>query len=89
MRHRNFQWWRLVDYLKGETKMVRPDQYPDGSIIPVILPNSYQAANTAMVPRLENCFECAAYKMESSTCGRWYGVPVKQGYWCAAFARKI
>jgi len=68
--------------------MIRPDQYPNGSIIPVILPRSYQPANTPMVPNMENCFDCAAYKMASSTCDHWYGLPVKQGYWCAAYNRR-
>ena len=68
--------------------MIRPDQYPSGKIIPVILPNSYQPAYTAMVPNTESCFGCAAFRMESSTCAHWYGVPVNQGYWCAAFSKK-
>ena len=68
--------------------MIRPDQYPDGSIIPVVLPRSYQPANTPMVPNLESCFNCAAYQMDTSTCGRWYDVSVKQAYWCMAHKNK-
>ena len=68
--------------------MIRPDQYPDGSIIPVVLPRSYQPANTAMVPKLESCYNCSAYQFDSSTCSHWYGVAVKQAYWCSAHKNK-
>jgi hypothetical protein len=61
----------------------RPSKYPDGKAIPANLPDLYQPANNAGVPKNQRCDNCEYYVVESKKCTRWNNAVVKPAYWCA------
>ena len=61
----------------------RPSTYPDGKAIPASLPDLYQPASHAAVPKNQRCDNCEYYVAESKKCTRWNNAVVKPAYWCA------
>jgi hypothetical protein len=61
----------------------RPSKYPDGKAIPASLPDLYQPADNAGVPKNQRCDNCEFYIAESKKCTRWNNAVVKPAYWCA------
>lgn len=66
--------------------------YPDGVIIPKLLPLSYQLGNTKVnsitnekVPNLNNCKTCFFFQKEF--CSKWKA-EVRNQYWCPAYKPK-
>jgi hypothetical protein len=62
---------------------VRPSTYPDGKAIPASLPDLYQPADNAGVPKNQRCDNCEFYIAESKKCTRWNNAVVRPAYWCA------
>jgi hypothetical protein len=62
---------------------LRPSTYPDGKAIPASLPDLYQPASHAAVPKNQRCDNCEYYVAESKKCTRWNNAVVKPAYWCA------
>jgi hypothetical protein len=65
------------------TEYKRPSKYPDGKAIPANLPDLYQPADNAGVPKNQRCDNCEYYVVESKKCTRWNNAVVKPAYWCA------
>ena len=61
----------------------RPSTYPDGKAIPASLPDLYQPASNAGVPKNQRCDNCEYYVTESKKCTRWNNAVVRPAYWCA------
>lgn len=66
----------------------RPDLYPDGRIIPIVLPNSYRLAGTEGAPAGQSCSNCKAYNETERQCTKWYNSYVWPAYWCQSWTAK-
>ena len=66
----------------------RSDLYPDGRLIAIVLPDTYELASNPGVPAGQMCSNCKAYNPETAQCGRWYNAYVRPGFWCSSFVTK-
>jgi hypothetical protein len=81
---------RIADILDiDEMSTVESDDvrtYPDGEVIPAVLPLAYQPASNTEVPAGQNCANCAAYNPATMKCSVWANAVVRPNYWCAKWA---
>lgn len=66
----------------------RPNLYPDGRVIPIVLPDSYRMTNTEGAPIGQQCDNCKMFNQGTRQCKHWYDAFVWPMYWCAAWTTK-
>lgn len=59
----------------------RTNVYPDGTVIPPVLPQDYQPASYGEAPLGQACYSCAAYQQVGKYCTIW-GADVRPSWWC-------
>ena len=74
-----------IDELSDTAEAAEEDvrTYPDGEVIPAILPLAYQPDSNTEVPIGQNCANCAAYNADTKQCSVWANALVRPNYWCA------
>ena len=67
----------------------RPSTYPDGAHIPDALPDLYQPASNADVPKNQRCNNCEYYVADTKKCTLWKNAVVRPAYWCAKWEPEV